>query len=128
MIGAIPASMGSWLREEDGWDRRVHPFEPIQDWQDLFPRGKISAWQESPTALKRKVSRVSRSKLEELTVFPLRPNSASDDSLRPSPRLLDELSGVNLKTGNGGIPEFSPELREKVLELVAGTCRKSMVT
>lgn len=75
----------------------------------------------------KKGPRVSRSKLEELSVFPLHSVSMPALSLRGSTRLLDELQGDACAGGGEGMPEFSPELRSKILDMVAGTCRKSRV-
>lgn len=61
-------------------------------------------------------------------MFPLRPISVPDLSLHGSARLLDELGGYAGKGQGAVMPEFSPELRSKVLDLVAGTCRKSRVS
>lgn len=76
----------------------------------------------------RKVFRVSPSKLEELSVFPPRPFPAPDLSRPSAMRLLDELSGAPVRDEGRPIPEFSPELRSRVLDLVAGTCRKGGVS
>lgn len=60
-------------------------------------------------------------------MFPLRPNSVPDMSTHGSARLLDELGGYLDKGREVVMPDFSPELRSQVLDLVAGTCRKSRV-
>lgn len=71
---------------------------------------------------------MSRSKLEEISVFPYRPDAVPGVSLRSAGRLLDELEGSAGSVSDADLPVFSPELRNKVLDMVAGTCRKSRVS